>query len=718
MRIQQKWNNADYHRVINIDTSSDNTIKGAIYEATLSYSLAPSANGLAYINIPCAFDTETSSFYDHGTKVALTYIWQLGINGAVFYSRYIEKLQSFLDTVSYLLSLTEKKRLIIYVHNLKYDFQFIRCYIKWQIDGIFATKSRAVLYALTSNNIEFRDSLILSGGFSLAKIGKTELHKYPAEKLVGDLDYNKVRFPETPLTVSELQYCINDIIVLTNYIQEKIETDGSISNIPLTNTGYVRNYMKACCFGSTYKEQMQYHKIIQSLTLDFDTYLQMRQAFMGGFTHANVLYSNETIHQPVASYDIKSSYPETIALEYFPMSSFQLVDEINNSATIDYSVFYSYLENFCCIFDIEFYDICQVEFEDYLSLSKCKCEDPITNNGRIVRANRLATTITELDFFIIEKFYDWSSFKVTNFRIAEKGYLPRQIITGTLQLFATKTTLDGIPDKKQEYMRSKNMLNAVYGMMVTSIIHAQYSYIKDWTITLPQTIEELEKYNNSFTRFLYYPWGVWVTAHARYNLFQAIYELGSDFVYADTDSVKFINPSLHTKFFTDYNNEILSKIIQSSETNAININLFRPKTPSGVTKTIGFFEYEDTYTAFKTIGAKRYMYTTSDGNYHMTFSGVNSTKALAYFKQECLNTDKTPFDFLADSTIVPSSNTGRLTMTYIDEYRNGYFTDYLGKTYYYSTRSGIHSEPKYYNMSLSDLYLRYLNEVKEENVEK
>ena len=42
---------------------------------------------VCYYNIPCAFDIETTSFYDNSEKVGLMYIWQFGINGHVFIGR-------------------------------------------------------------------------------------------------------------------------------------------------------------------------------------------------------------------------------------------------------------------------------------------------------------------------------------------------------------------------------------------------------------------------------------------------------------------------------------------------------------------------------------------------------------------------------------------------------------------------------------------------------
>ena len=105
------------------------------------------------------------------------------------------------------LDLSEDKHLIIYVHNLGYEFQWLRQWIKW--DKVFAIKQRRPVYAI-AGGFEFRCSLLLSN-YALAYIGDNLLYKYPMEKMVGDLDYSKIRHSKTPLTAKELGYCITDV---------------------------------------------------------------------------------------------------------------------------------------------------------------------------------------------------------------------------------------------------------------------------------------------------------------------------------------------------------------------------------------------------------------------------------------------------------------------------------------------------------------------------
>lgn len=197
-----------------------------------------------YYNVPTSFDIETSSFQTNGKKQAIMYEWTFSYNGEVWYGRFWEDFIDLLNILYEVLDLSLDKRLIIYVHNLSYEFQFIRKRLVW--DKVFALKEREVLYACTIAGIEFRCSYLLSG-YNLDTLAKN-LHKFKIKKLVGDLDYSLVRTPLTPLSKQELQYCINDVQIVVAYIAELIERDRGITNIQLTKTGYVRKFCRDSCY--------------------------------------------------------------------------------------------------------------------------------------------------------------------------------------------------------------------------------------------------------------------------------------------------------------------------------------------------------------------------------------------------------------------------------------------------------------------------------------
>ena len=671
-------------------------------------------NKIFYYNCPASFDIETSSFYNEdGEKRACMYIWQMGFNGTVVYGRTWEEWFNCLDQLVDYLALNESRRLIIYVHNLGYEFQFIRKYFDW--DKVFAIKQRRPVYALC-RGLEFRCSLFLSN-YSLEYIGKNLLYKYPVKKLVGDLDYSKVRHSKTPLTEQELAYCINDVKVVMSYIQEKIEQDGDITKIPLTNTGYVRNYCRKECFFEGISEDdeegrkrvlMNYRAIMKSLQIDTkEEYDQMQRAFMGGFTHASALYSGKTLYE-VGSADLTSSYPYAMVAQYYPMTKGQFIGRVESNDLFNY-----YLNKYCCLFDIEFNNLRPLEeYENPLSYSRCKITgNYIVNNGRVVSADKIITTLTELDFDTIQKFYTWDSVKIFNMRVYERGYLPRALIIAVLDLYEKKTSLKGIEGKEIEYLVSKNMINAAFGMMVTAVVRDEYKYADEWFKELADSDSQLADYNKNFNRFLYYGWGVWVTAHARHNLFSAIYEFKNDYVYADTDSIKGINFEDHLDYFKKYNDKVFKDLLTMCNHYKIPFSKCKPKTKNGVEKLIGVWDMEEGYEMFKTVGAKRYIYIERNGKLNLTVSGLNKKHAVPWLLEEYNGDIDLIFERFGEGFFVPAGHTGKMSLTYIEDETYGTLVDYQGNVGVYNELSSVHMEPQSYFMSLVGDYIKYLEGV-------
>src|SRR6185312_16214401 len=114
---------------------------------------------------------------------------------------------------------SKNKRLVVYIHNMAYEFQFMKRLFKWE--SVFSVGERTPIKALTTTGIEFRDSYILSG-MSLADVANN-LSDNSLSKMTGDLDYDKVRHYLTPLTSAEMGYCEADIKILTSYIAEQRE---------------------------------------------------------------------------------------------------------------------------------------------------------------------------------------------------------------------------------------------------------------------------------------------------------------------------------------------------------------------------------------------------------------------------------------------------------------------------------------------------------------
>ena len=685
-------------------------VKRVLKKFTKDVKYINTNKNIEYLNCPISLDIETTSTMIDGEKCAWLYEWTIGINGGVIIGRDISTMLYTLLTMSEYLELNHHKRIICYVQNLGYEFQFIRKCFEWS--KVFSIDTRKPLYALTKDyGIEFRCSYILSGK-SLAKMGE-ELQKYPVQKMVGDLDYSLIRHSKTPLTPEELKYCENDVRVVMAYIQEEIERYGNITRIPLTNTGRVRDYVRKKClydYSKGRKERskiyQRYYKLMQGMTLTVEDYNQAVNVFSGGFTHANACYVGRTI-QNVHSRDFTSSYPSVMVSEKFPISS-PIPYQPKNKAD-----FKKMLSKYCCVFDIEFTNIISTTpVEHPISSYHCKkLEGAIIDNGRVVQASKMVITVTEQDFFIYKMFYEWDSFRIANFKYMYKGYLPKPIIESVLKFYKDKTTLKDVEGKEEEYLLSKGMLNSIYGMMVTNILKDEVIYNDEWSVKPPNAESIIKKYNSNRRRFLFYYWGVYVTAYARFNLFTGIYNIGTDYIYSDTDSIKYLNNEKHTKYFEAYNKRICEKIEACLKHHKIPQNEYIQYTVEGVEKILGVWEYEGMYDEFKTLGAKRYMFRKGE-KYNLTVSGLNKKTAIPYMLDKYGK--EGIFEAFKDGLYIPPEHSGKQTHTYIDDEFMGEITDYTGITAKVHSLSSIHLSSQDYTLSLSSGFKEYLFELLKE----
>lgn len=662
---------------------------------------------IRYFNVSCCFDIETSNFYENGEKRSIMFCWSFCIYGLSIFGRTWEEYFYMIHEIVNILDLSkDDKRLVIYIQNLDFEFQFMRKYL--EINKVFALSNRKPVYVECNNGIEYRCSYLLSG-YSLETIGKNLIH-YKLNKLVGALDYDLLRHTKTPINDNEIKYNLLDTKVIVAYIAEKLENGETIASIPLTKTGYVRKFIREKCFyngdrKNNKRKRLEYKSFINCLKINnIEEYQQDRRAFAGGFTHCNPYYTGKILYN-VSSLDLTSSYPTVLIAELYPMSSGKEIEILNMND------FEMNLKYFCCIFDITFYNIdSKIFYDNYICYSKCyNVINPIISNGRVVSADRLSITLTEIDFDIIKKMYKWDSISIGKFTIYDKGYLPKDIIISILELYGTKTKLKGVEGKEVEYLGSKEMINSTYGMMAchADIIPENFTYddfLKEWIEPeLPDMEKSINDYNKNSKRFTFYPWAIYCTAYARRNLLYGILSCKDDYIYSDTDSIKLLNYAKHKQYFDDYNIYIINKLKKCLDYYGLDHDLLSPKTIKGIEKPLGVWDFEGTYQKFKTLGAKRYLYTDSDGKNHITIAGVNKKKGLEYLEK----TYKDIYKAFNNNLVFPAEGTGKLTHTYIDNEIEGIVKDYLGIEGNYHELSFIHLEKSEYNLSIAQDYIEY-----------
>ena len=240
------------------------------------------------------------------------------------------------------------------MHNLSFEFQFLRNIFNFK--NVLARKSHKVMKCqLEEFNFEFRCTYYMSN-LKLEKI--PSVYKLDVEKLVGNLDYSKIRHNDTKLTEKELKYCENDCLVVYKYLKKEIETYETSKNVPLTSTGHVRRELKEYVSKNwDYKANVK-----RAINIDGHIYNLLLECFAGGYTHANWVYTDEIIKN-VSSYDFTSSYPYVMVTHKFPMSVF-LKCNLQNAKQMS--------KNFAYIIVVRFKNIQCKYYNNFISQNKCR----------------------------------------------------------------------------------------------------------------------------------------------------------------------------------------------------------------------------------------------------------------------------------------------------------------------------------------------------------
>jgi hypothetical protein len=677
-------------------------------------------NGLTYIATPATFDIESTTI-DGEKPEAFMYHWQFCLNGKVCFGRTWEEWINFMHKLGTTLELDAKKVLVIYVHNLAYEFMFIKDFL--HIESLFAREAHKVIkvlaclgndYGKSINKVgnvsretfllpffEFRCSYFLSN-MSLSKFCKNS--KFCTHyKLVDTYDYRKIRTPSTPMTEEELAYCYNDVKGLEECILSKLDDEcDTLATIPLTSTGYVRREMRAEC-----RKYPEYRELFEILMPTAQIYTLLRQAFRGGNTHASRYYADAVI-EGVYSKDRVSSYPACIVSDLYPMTPFIPYEPKSYAQLIaDCGKKKNAIIMRITLFDLDLHDDVTVPYIDFahcIAYSK----NYVNDNGRVLSADWIIYACTELDFLIINNQYRYDTTRLEWLEgyKAEKDYLPKPIVDTALFYYDKKTQLKDVSGKEYEYAKSKNKANSVFGVMVTDICQGEIEYIDGtWSKIMPDKESAIASYAASKNSFLLYQWGVYITANARYELQCMIDACGYDFVYADTDSVKFIGKK-HLKSFDDRNNYLLSKK-QKYRNYSDRLN------DDGTTTryTLGVWDDDGFYKKFKTLGAKKYAYISDDKNkktgeikkdvLHVTVSGLSKDKGAAELARG---------NGLDDFKIGKIFTDSGRTVSYFNE-RDVHtikVVDYYGKECEFTTASNIAIVDTTYTLGISDEYAAVL----------
>ena len=521
---------------------------------------------------------------------------------------------------------------------------------------------------------------------SLANWAKNE--KLPIKKLVGELAYTILRTPKTKLTDTELQYCINDVLVMYHGLLKYKSKYSHVCDIPLTQTGEVRRVIqnKMNC-----KEEYKYRKnCIELIPRTLDEYKRLVDIFCGGYTHANFIHARKIIEN-VECKDIASSYPTVMCLEKYPMTRFIKCKPYEKYFNNDK---YSYIIMFECSIESKLWNT-------FLSLSKCKAieKKPRLDNGRVISAKYVKLIMTNVDFEIFTKCYDITNFNILEFYVSINDYLSPTFVKYILELYKDKTELKDIEEFADKYAISKQYINSMFGMMCTKNITDEILFNGKWEknklnekIFNSKIEHERKLLSKTFTAFQF---GVWVTAYARRNLWLGIIDIDYDVVYCDTDSIKHIGN--HDDFFDNYNRKIEERENIRADMLGVDRKSFAPKDKQGKEHRLGIFDVETTCDKFITLGAKKYL-CEIDGKLKMTVSGVRKD---AVSQLDSIEDFKLGLKF-------DTEHAKKLLMSYNDDmpsvvWNVGQYDEYTSNYKY-----GICAQPTTYEVGMSEDYLSLL----------
>ena len=623
---------------------------------------------------------ESADYWNNLQPLALCYIWQFSCDGVVYYGR---ELRDFLKVLD---DLPHDVEIIIWVHNLSYEFHFLTNILTWS--SVFARSSHKPIKAKSKEypNIEFRCTYMLTR-LSLATWGE----QLGVPKMVGDLDYNKLRTPLTKLTDKELKYCEMDCLVVEAGIKSYLKKYKKQRFIPMTQTGTVRQEVKEILMS----DEEYVKKIKRLVPKSPEEYKRLQTVFAGGYTHANRYWSGQTIEGHIEHYDFASSYPTVMVAEKYPMTPWlYLGSEMPNEDSF---------EDYAYILVLKFSQLKSISLNTYIQASKVNAKNMKLDNGRVISADELTITITEQDYITIKNNYEWESLEVIKSYRSKKDYLPKPFVEYILELYANKTELKDVEGKEELYMQSKQYINSMFGMCVTAIVQAEVELVGDDWIVKPLTrdfvqhkLEQLSQSNPREKRyFLSYSWGCWVTAYARRNLWKCIESCDHDVLYCDTDSI-FV---LGKHDFSWYNDEITKKLEIACKKQNLDFNKTRPKTPKGKEKPLGIFDSEDSCIEFKTLGAKRYVERREgDGKLHLTVSGIN--KGAVELLNDDIDNFEDGFNFDKDADCVTKKLSTYIVDMPIVKWNDGYISTYT---------HGINLRRTGYELSMTDEYKKLIS---------
>ena len=420
----------------------------------------------------------------------------------------------------------KEKKVTTYFHNLKFDGEFILCWLfehgfklvvdrRDLTDNTFTTliSDKGQFYSMEicfKRRGKERESLIIYDSlkilpFSVAAIAKG--FNLPISKL--EIDYHETREKGHELTRQEIDYLRNDVDIVARALNTLFEqgltkmTQGSNALYDYKQTVGTKNFNKWFPIP------------------DYDS--DIRQSYKGGFTYLNPKFKELDLTEGIVL-DVNSLYPSVMYYQPLPYGEGIFFkgkykpDKIYNL----------YVQMFTCQFELKPGYIPTIQLKNNLSFIPTQYLE--SSDGEDVT---LCLTNVDLDLFM-EHYYVFNIEYHSGWKFKSTIGLFKDYIDKWNKV-KMESTLNG---NKAMRTLAKLMLNALYGKFALN----------------PSVQSKLPWYDNGVIKYklgeketrepIYIPVGTFITAWARYKTISSAQKVYDRFVYADTDSLHLVGTEI------------------------------------------------------------------------------------------------------------------------------------------------------------------------------
>lgn len=553
---------------------------------------------IEYVDLICGMDIETTGLPEIENSVM--YLWGWCIGTTIITGRTWEQMKKLVEEINKVLP--PNRHIVVWVHNLSFEFSFLKGVFKFDDSAIYALSPRRILRA-TLGNIEFRCSYELSS-LSLDEFIRSEGARH--HKLRGAINYECLRFPWTPLTKNEYKYLCYDLLGIVEAVSLKLSRNNdTLYTVPLTLSGYIDRDLKKAYYKIPYSKR-------QNILPSYPLYKLERQGMQGGYIKANRHYLNQSLTKCI-SFDRFGAYPAILYMNKFPISPFRRAIE----TVVPLRRIQELLDmGKALIFRVAIYGMKLKDVTSpfpFINRTKCKNVNGEKMDGsRIKSADYLETVFTDLDLELFLQIYRCDDILITDLYYSTYGHLPNSIRNIVMENFNQKIVLKGTESK--EYLNAKEKTNTIGGKMQQEMIKIPLVFNESQNfIGYKEKYDEIAIYNKSCSKaFFPYHWGVWLTAWGRNELIKAAAPLGNRVKYVDTDCIK-----------GNFTYEDFSPTIQAYEKKAQDFGMLGIDV-NGQCHFGGGWEQDGTYRVLRILSEKQYGYVSSNDNrLTIHISGVN-----------------------------------------------------------------------------------------------